>query len=127
MLNEKNVHLLIINYLKTHYPNVIFRTDFSSGMKMSIGMARKHKSLQYSNAYPDLFIAEPRNGYHGLFIEIKKDPSVAIKKDGELRDNKHLQEQANMLERLREKGYYATFGMGYNKTISIINTYLDSD
>lgn len=35
--NEEILHLKICNYLRKNYPDVIFRTDFSSGMKMTPG------------------------------------------------------------------------------------------
>lgn len=124
---EKDLHILIVSYIRTKYPDVIFRTDFASGMRLSIGMAKRHKALQYSRAYPDLFIAEPRGKYCGLFIELKTDTNVIWKKDGSLRKNKHHEEQATMLQKLNEKGYKAVFGNGYFNTIKKIDEYLESD
>jgi len=77
---EKDLHKLVAKYLKLKYPKVIFRTDFAAGMKMSMFMARKHNALQSSRAYPDLFIAESRKGFSGLFIEIKREDTVVFNK-----------------------------------------------
>ena len=124
---EEALHLKICEYLRTHYPDVIFRTDFSSGMRMSIGQARKHKKFQSSRAYPDLFIAEPQfDGYEmkeaGLFLEIK---AVNIyKKDGTLRKNPHIEEQARMLERLERVGYVARFVCSFEEAVEAISDYL---
>jgi hypothetical protein len=118
---------LVCNYIRTKYPNVIFRTDFSSGMRMSIGMAKRHKSLQSHSAYPDLFIAEPRAGYCGMFIELKSKDNVIFKQDGTLRKNLHHEEQAKMLQMLSSRGYKAVFGLGYQDSIKQISDYLESD
>jgi hypothetical protein len=71
-------------------------------MRMSIGMAKRHKVLQYSNAYPDLFIAEPKGNYAGLFIELKTVNNVVFKKDGTMRKNEHHQEQEVMMMKFKQ-------------------------
>jgi hypothetical protein len=124
---EKDIHLMVCNYIRTKYPSVIFHTDFSSGMKMSIGMAKRNKSLQSHTAFPDLFIAEPRGGYCGMFIELKTMENKVYKKDGSLYSNQHHQQQAQMLSMLYARGYKAVFGQGYADTINKINEYFESN
>ena len=136
---EENLHLKICDYLRKNYPDVLFRTDFSSGMKMSPGQAAKHKKFQKSRAWPDLFIACPRemiaidtkNGNSiysqnvaGLFLELKAEGTKLYKKNGEIVANKHYREQAEMLEELQKLGYYAEFAVGYDEAIRIITNYL---
>lgn len=120
---EEQLHLSIARYLKYQYPGIIFRTDFAAGIKMNIGQAVRHKAMQSGAGFPDLFIAEPRGGYHGLFIEIKKDISQVLKKNGQFVSNQHIREQAEMLRRLSEKGYKAVFGCGFEHCIRIIDDY----
>lgn len=119
---EAILHQQVVDYLKLQYPDVIFRTDFASGIKMTMGQAVKHKRLQKSRAYPDLFIAEPRQGRSGLFIELKA--VTPYKATGELKTDKHLQEQDEMLKTLRNKGYRAGFAVGFDQAKSIIDNYL---
>ena len=135
---EENLHLKVCDYLRKNYPNVLFRTDFSSGMKMSPGQAAKHKKFQKSRAWPDLFIAKSTmkieynryageqflDGYAGLFLELKAEGTQLYKKDGTLRKNKHIEEQAEMLEKLRNGNYYAEFAIGYKDAIEQIHEYL---
>ena len=134
--NEENLHLKICDYLRKNYPDVLFRTDFSSGMKMSPGQAVKHKKFQKSRAWPDLFIAESgvvkfKEGNlivnlrkNGMFLELKADGVKLYKKNGEMVANKHYQEQAEMLKKLRDRNYYAEFAIGYKDAIEQIREYL---
>ena len=133
---EEILHLKVCEYLRKNYPDVLFRTDFSSGMKMTPWQAAKHKKFQKSRAWPDLFIAESgvvkfKEGYlivnlrkNGMFLELKADGVKLYKKDGTLRKNKHIEEQAEMLEKLRNENYYAEFAIGYDDAIEQIHEYL---
>lgn len=121
---EELLHLKICDYLRKNYPDVLFRTDFSSGMKMTPGQAAKHKKFQKGRAWPDLFIAESNNFASGLFLEIKAENVIVFKKNGKIRRNKHLIEQDKMLKELRKKGYRARFAIGYNQAIFEIQQYL---
>ena len=123
MITEKQVRRQVCLWIKAQYPHLIFKSDTTSGMKLSIGQAMQNKMLQSERGYPDLFIAEPRAEYHGLFIELKKDDSI-YKKDGTLRENIHVKEQDLVLDKLREKGYYATFACGFENARNIIRYYL---
>lgn len=90
-------------------------------------MAQLHKSLQSSRSWPDLFIYEPRRGYYGLAIELKTEGTIIILKRGDkkghLTKDSHIREQFFMLKALREKGYYANFGIGFEGTIKLIQWY----
>ena len=123
-MTEAQTHRNICDYLKLQYPEVIFRTDFASGMKLTVGQARKHASLQSGRSWPDLFIAEPRAGFHGLFIEVKKDGITIKKKDGNYVKDTHIREQALMLYTLGTHGYMATFGVGFDHCKQILDEYL---
>ena len=121
---EETLHLKVCDYLRKNYPNVLFRTDFSSGMKMTPGQAAKHKKFQKSRAWPDLFVAESNNFASGLFLEIKAEDVIVFNRNGKIRKNKHLIEQDKMLKELRKKGYRARFAIGYNQAIFEIQQYL---
>ena len=121
---EENLHLKICDYLRKNYPDVLFRTDFSSGMKMSPGQAAKHKKFQKGRAWPDLFIAESNTLASGLFLEIKAENVIVFNMNGKVRKNKHLIEQDKMLKELRKKGYRARFAIGYEQAIFEIQQYL---
>ena len=121
---EEILHLKVCDYLRKNYPDVLFRTDFSSGMKMTPGQAAKHKKFQKGRAWPDLFIAESNNFASGLFLELKAEDVIVFNSNGKVRKNKHLIEQDKMLKELRKKGYRARFAIGYNQAIFEIQQYL---
>lgn len=122
-MSEASLHQLVVTWLKYHHPAIIFRTDFSAGVKMTIGQAVKHKSLQHSRAFPDLQILKPNRGYHGLFLELKKTGTRISKRDGSYSSD-HLLEQAAMLAKLKSLGYCASFAVGFDEAVEIINDYL---
>lgn len=123
-MSEHKLYELIAQYLLIEYPDVIYRFDLASDLKLTPGQAKKHKKLHPTRGYPDLWIAEPKGKYHGLYIEIKKEGESPFKKDGTLKKDQHLYEQQTMLERLEFRGYKAVFGVGPEEIIGIIDEYL---
>lgn len=134
--SEHNLYEQIARYLQLQYPDVIYRFDIAADLKLTPGQASKHKRLHPTRGYPDLFIAESSTNiwnspvrewglYFGLYIEIKKDGEKLTKKDGSWR-TPHIAEQAEMLERLRQAGYKAEFGVGIEECKKIIDEYLRS-
>ena len=120
---EQSVHKTVVDYIKLRYPNIIFRSD-AGGIRLTMGQAVQFKKLQSGRAYPDLFIAEPRGKYHGLYIEIKKNDDEYLKKDGTIRQNEHILEQFAMLLKLEKNGYAAVFGGGFTNCETIIDDYM---
>ena len=120
---EHMLYSQIATYLQVHYPNVIWRFDIAADMKLTKGQAVKHKHLNPHRGYPDLFIAEPKQGSNGLYIEIKVEATRMKKKDGTWASD-HLAEQNEMLNKLQAKGYAAYFARGYNEVKDIIDEYL---
>lgn len=128
-MREHDIYRLIAQYLQVKYPDVIYRFDLAADLKLTMGQARKHKVLHPHRGYPDLFIAQPAYfaggiTYHGLFIEIKKDGTRLKKKNGEWA-TPHIAEQAEMLEKLEKRGYWAEFAVGIDEALEIIDEYLE--
>lgn len=137
--SEHNLYEQLARYLQLQYPNVIYRFDVGADLKLTPGQAAKHKRLHPERGYPDLYIAESSenvnskdwNGivrewgfYFGLYLEIKTESNSPYKKDGTLKKDQHLEEQAGMLEKLRARGYRAEFGVGFEGCKKIIDEYL---
>lgn len=60
---------------------------------------------------------------YGLFLELKKEGARLKKKNGEWA-TEHIAEQAEVLEKLRKRGYCAEFAVGFEEAKRIINEYL---
>ena len=130
---EEQIQLALVQYIRYQYPDVLFRSD-AAGFKLSVGQAKKMKALNGGiRAWPDLFIAKPKlmqskDGLpifkHGLFLELKKDGTKILKKDGELVADKHIREQAKVLRLLERRGYQASFAVGFEQAKQIIDEYI---
>lgn len=121
---ETEIYKALSKYMRLKHPNVVFRFDFAAGTKMTVGQATRHKSINPHRGYPDLFIAEPRGGYCGMFLEIKAMGSSPYKKNGGLVSNIHIQEQYLRLLELATKGYRSYFAVGIDECIDKIEAYL---
>lgn len=145
-MTELELQAQVADYLRLQYPDVLFHSDFGSGIKLTMGQAIKQKRLQGGRrSWPDMFIAEPKNvkaeckvitdggvieearfleQKYGLFIELKKEGTRIFKKDGTLVSDAHICEQFDMLEQLRRRGYIAEFACGFDEAKKIIDEYL---
>ncbi|WP_339663500.1 hypothetical protein [Croceibacter atlanticus] len=124
-MSEFTEHKAIANYLKLQYPKTIFTSD-SSGIRLSIGNAKKMLSLKASYKIPDLIILQPNDHYCGLIIEIKAKDKSPFLKDGSLSKSNHVQQQNNTLQMLNDYGYKAVFGVGFEDCINIIDNYFNN-
>ena len=121
--DEEKEHVFISNYVKKNHPDVIFNCDLS-GVNLHARQAALCKEMRSDRGFSDMTFYEPRGGYHGLFIELKRTGEVIYNKDGSLRKNKHLEEQRDMLVRLSKRLYYARFCIGQDEAIEVIENYL---
>lgn len=130
-MNESDLQIMVADYLRLQYPDVIFHSDFGSGIKLTIGQATKQKRQNGGRrAWPDMFIAEPRLDVDipkvraGLFLELKKDGTRLKKKNGEWA-SEHIKEQVDLLDRLEFRGYKAVFVVGFDEAKRVIDEYLE--
>ena len=123
-MKESDLQVQVADYLRLRYPDVQFHSDYGSGLKLTQGQAMKQKRQNGGRrGWPDLFVAEPKNGLHGLFIELKKAGTRLKKKDGTWASS-HLEEQNEVLNKLQKKGYAAYFAVGFEEAKDIIDDYL---
>lgn len=81
--------------------------------KRSARYGAELKRLGMRKGFPDLFVPIANNGYHGLFIELKRDVT-----------RKPTKEQLSWISKLNKAGYYATVCYGADAAIREIKKYL---
>lgn len=133
-MKEIELQTHVADYLRLRYPDVIFHSDFGSGIKLTMAQAVKQKRLNGGRrSWPDMFIAKPKLGVdgdgqhfyqHGLFLELKKDGTRILKRDGSVVADEHIREQMKMLQKLCLLGYRAEFAVGFEQAKQIIDDYL---
>jgi hypothetical protein len=120
----------LCRYVSLKYPDAIFNCD-CSGLNLSKAQAGQAKVMRSDKGFPDFVLYEPRNIYHGLFIEIKKEGtklyhSSNIDSEGKaIWEDDHITNQQVMLEKLRKKGYDACFGIGLSQCIRFVDAYME--
>lgn len=119
---EYQEQVALCTYLRYQYPRLIFFSDLS-GVRLPMGLAKKIAPLKCSRGIPDMFLAHPAHGLHGLFVELKRTGTKLYKKDGTYKDER-LERQAQILESLRADGYRAEFCLGYKDAKALIDWYL---
>ena len=122
--DEEILQEQVATYVKFKYPDIIFTSE-SSGIRVPMSIAKQMKKCRSGKDLPDLIILEPRKGYHGCCIELKKENAEIYKKDGSLRKNEHVEGQEQILLNLKEKGYFTSFAIGFDHAISLIDCYLE--
>lgn len=132
-MTEAQLQEQVAQYIRLQYPDVLFHSDFGSGIKMTKGQAIKQKRQNGGiRGWPDMLIAEPvphmENNrfrvFNALFLELKRENTRLKKKNGEWASD-HIAEQAEMLAKLNEKGYKAEFAVGFDEAKRIIDEYLN--
>lgn len=126
--NEWTEQLVFCKYLKTKYPNLIYRSDLHSAGAKTVYMQNLVKILQSGSGFPDTQIYEPVGNYCGLMIELKKKPKTQSEsiylKDGNFKSNEHVFNQAEMHHNLRSKRWCVKFAQGADEAISFFESYM---
>ena len=118
--SEAQIHAQVCAYIRLVYPKVIFTSE-ASGLRLTIGQAKKMKALRSSSGLPDLWIMCPKKGFHGLFIELKAENP--LKKDGMAKSD-HIKDQINILLKLSLIGYACSMAVGFDQAIKVIDEYM---
>lgn len=151
MTSEAELQEQVAEYLIRQYPDVMFHSDFGSGVKLTPAQAiRQRRQNGGRSKWPDLCIAETScycsigwgNGrkiipitevgdsieladiiYCGLYIELKKE-GTRLKKKNDDWATEHIAEQAKVIQGLRQRGYCAEFAVGFDEAKRTIDEYL---
>lgn len=76
---------------------------------------------------PDIEIIDPYGDYNGLAIELKKTGFKLYTRDGHLKKDKHIQNQARILQEYSDRGWYACFAVGVIEAQEIVRSYFSKN
>jgi hypothetical protein len=114
-LSEYNEQVKIFNWAKQNEPLIpeLFLLNASlNGVRLNIGQAVKAKAVGMKAGYPDICLPVARNGYHGLYIELK------------IKGGKEQAIQKIWKTKLEEQQYFSTVCIGADEAINTIKFYL---
>ena len=111
-MSEMRLQSEVVKYIQLQYPKAKYCASLG-GIYTSPSQARKGKLTGYIKGFPDLFIYEALNGFHGLAIEIKTIKGRATK------------EQKEWIEALNDRGYKAEVVKGLPAILNLIDSYMN--
>lgn len=111
--SEANQQEIVVKYIRLAYPNALYCAS-AGGMRTSYLQAIKMKRTGYVKGFPDLFIYEPNEDFHGLAIEMKKEKGGVASP-----------EQKSWQEQLRNRGYASYICKGNEEAIKVIDEYFN--
>ena len=97
------------------YPHLEMLHCSLNGVKLSGTQAKIAKGQGMLSGVPDLFLPVPKNGYHGLFIEMKSDK-------GRVTENQHW-----FLTNAESLSYKTVICYSAKEAISAIQAYYDEE
>jgi len=97
------------------YPELEYLHAIPNGGHRHIRVAKRLKAEGVKPGVPDLCLPVARDGYHGLYIEMK------------FGRNKPTDHQERWLEFLNEQGYLAVVCWGWEQARETIEEYLDEE
>lgn len=112
--HKQQVHIFkFAELMESQYPELRLLNGSLNGVRLTIGQAKKAKAAGMKAGYPDIFLPVSRQGYHGLFIELKKQ------KGGRLTTG-----QRRWLMNLQGQGYYACVAKGADAAKEVLIKYV---
>lgn len=114
-LSEHEEQAIVIGWANVHmkrHPELRWLFAIPNGARVTIGLAVKLKKEGLKKGVCDLFLPVPRNGWHGLFIEMKAEKGVLSA------------EQKEFIEFAKEQGYKAVVCHGHVEAIDYILDYI---
>jgi hypothetical protein len=118
---ETRVQIALIEWIKLQYPitaNFIIKID-NEGRRSPMGHSLSIQSGLHIGA-SDLFIAYPCGGYHGLFLEIKREKWRLTPSQKE-----HVDRQLAFIDKMKSQGYQGQLGIGLVECMKIVKHYLE--
>lgn len=100
---------------RNRYPELDLLFAVPNGRKRAVIDGYLLKKEGVKRGVPDILLPVARKGYHGLFIELKRNTQRA----------KLSEEQIAMISKLLEQGYYVAVCYGWRSAAATLQSYLD--
>ena len=108
---ESNLQIQCVKWFRLQYPNVIIASIPNGGKRNSI-TASILKQEGVLAGMPDLIVCCAKNGYSGLFIEMK------------FGKNKLSANQVEVIGKLKQEGYKVEVCYTFDEFVKVCNEYL---
>ena len=102
----------VVQHFRAFYPDIIIAAIPNGGDRTASERVRLHSEGVLAGM-PDLCVLEPKNGFHGLFVEMKTKAGVVSSK------------QSDVNLQLNAKGYRAVIARSAAEAIKTIEDYLN--
>lgn len=113
---EQVEHINIVNWFNYQFPELADDLHhFANERRCSIQQGRTLKRMGVKKGVSDFFLALPRQGYHGLWLELKVNKGKLTK------------EQNAFIDRKNQRNYLALACWGFEAAKEVISTYLSSN
>ena len=112
-MSEERLQSEVVKYIQLQYPKARYCASLGGQYQPFQAQRNRAKRTGYSKGFPDLFIYEARNGYHGLALEIKTIKGRATK------------EQKEWIEALNDRGYKPEVVKGLPAILNLIDSYMN--
>lgn len=100
------------------YPELIYRVGMEAGKRNP--MIAKQQGL--TSGWTDLHFPYARQGFHSLWIELKRKGFNLYKKNGVPKDER-ISNQLKIIKELNTNNNYATFAFGAEEAMKVIDWY----
>ena len=121
---EYEIQALFVNRVHLQHPGIMVFSDTAAHIGKTMVQQVRANKLSTGVKWPDVFVAQPTEKYHGLYLEFKAESP--FKKDGvTLKKSDHVEPQAECLEKLAAKGYKTAFVWDVTQALNFVNDYLN--
>lgn len=120
---EDRARMAILDFCRLRYPELYATVIgiFNEGNRAKSTNKFLYR-LGLRKGASDLFFAFPKNGYHGLWMEIKKDGWKMTKSQEE-----HIEHQTKFIEQMVSLGYMGRIVVGVQEGIKLLDDYMRSE
>lgn len=109
LVTEDDIQETVVEYCELKH---IVAVHIPNESKRSVSYGAKMKRMGLRKGFPDIFIPTARQGFYGLFIELKRD-----------RKSRVSAEQTAWITYLNKQGYKAMICYGATEAINEIEKY----